>query len=268
MTYGHLLAFALIIIILYYFARIGENAYVLKFKRPLYIHFYVLKKRLTKEQLGVLETQFEFYEALKPLHRRFFEHRLFKFLKDKDFYGREDLLVTEEMKVLLGATAVMLTFGMRNFYLGILEKIIIYPEAYYSNITQVYHKGEFNPRLKALVISWKDFKEGFNNSTDNINLGIHEFTHILQLNCKRFRDVSASIFSDGYVEIETMLKDENYRSNLMKSDYFRDYAFSNKYEFLAVLIENFVESPKEFKLNFPQLYGKVRQMLNYDYTGY
>lgn len=268
MTYGHLLAFALIIIIIYYFIRIGENAYVLKFKQPLYTHFYIVKKRLTQDQLEILEKEFEFYTALKPAHKRFFEHRLYKFLKDKDFYGREDLVITEQMKVLLGATAVMLTFGMRNYFLGILEKIIVYPEAYYSNITKTYHKGEFNPRLKALVISWKDFKEGFDIKTNNLNLGIHEFTHILQLNSKRFRDVSAAIFSDGYAEIETLLKDESYRSNLLQSDYFRSYAFSNKYEFLAVLIEHFIETPKDFKLQFPQLYGKVKQMLNYNFADY
>jgi Mlc titration factor MtfA (ptsG expression regulator) len=168
----------------------------------------------------------------------------------------------------IGATAIMLTFGMRNYYLGILDRVIIYPNTYYSNITAAYHKGEFNPRLKALVISWKDFKEGYADTTDNLNLGIHEFTHILQLNSKKFRDVSASIFSDGYTEIEQILKDDLYRNNLVASDYFRNYAYTNKYEFLAVLIENFIETPKDFKMNFPQLYSKVRQMLNYNFAGY
>ena len=90
----------------------------------------------------------------------------------------------------------------------------------------------------------------------------------MQLNSKKFRDVSASIFSDGYTEIEQILKDDLYRNNLMASDYFRNYAYTNKYEFLAVLIENFIETPKDFKMNFPQLYSKVRQMLNYNFAGY
>ena len=268
MVFGKFLAIAIILIIIYYLVKSAETLYVIKFKKPIYTHFYLFKKKLPESSITILENQFEFYGLLNTSQKTFFQHRLATFLADKEFFGREDLEVTEEMKVLIGATAIMLTFGMRNYYLGILDRVIIYPNTYYSNITAAYHKGEFNPRLKALVISWKDFKEGYADTTDNLNLGIHEFTHILQLNSKKFRDVSASIFSDGCTEIEQILKDDLYRNNLMASDYFRNYAYTNKYEFLAVLIENFIETPKDFKMNFPQLYSKVRQMLNYNFAGY
>lgn len=268
MEYPILTASLLGMVILYYLVKIVDNAYAMRFKKPVYTHFYIVRKRLAPEQRTILEEHFDFYNALKPIEKKNFEHRLCKFLQDKKFYGRQDLVVTQEMRILVGATAVMLTFGMRNYYLGILEKVIIYPEAYYSNITHDYHKGEFNPRLKALVISWKDFKDGYDDATDNLNLGIHEFTHILQLNSRRFKDISASLFSDGYKVVEDILKDDNYRNNLMASEYFRDYAFTNKYEFLAVLIENFIETPLEFKSNFPKLYRSVKQMLNFNFAGY
>jgi Mlc titration factor MtfA (ptsG expression regulator) len=56
--------------------------------------------------------------------------------------------------VLIAATFVMLTFGMRHYLIDVFDKIIIYPQPYFSTIKE-YHKGEFNPGMKLLVFSWK-----------------------------------------------------------------------------------------------------------------
>lgn len=50
----------------------------------------------------------------------------------------------------------------------------------------------------------------------------------------------------------------------MQSNFFRAYAFENQYEFVAVLLEHFFESPSEFKLQFPEIYIKVKLMINYN----
>ena len=163
----------------------------------------------------------------------------------------------------------MLTFGFRDFYIGLISKIIIYPKAFYSNTNKNYHKGEFNPKLATLVISWEDFQKGFTNNRDNINLGIHEFTHAIHINSIKERDISSTIFSDSFKELSHLLaSNETLRNDLMASDYFRKYAFTNQFEFLAVAIENFIETPNEFKLQFPEVYSKVKQMLNFNVAGY
>jgi hypothetical protein len=54
----------------------------------------------------------------------------------------------------------------------------------------------------------------------------------------------------------------------MDSSYFRDYAFTNQFEFLAVIIENFIETPLEFKSHFPDLYAQVKQLLNFNFSKY
>ena len=42
------------------------------------------------------------------------------------------------------------------------------------------------------------------------------------------------------------------KDQLVKSEYFRDYAYTNQFEFLAVLTENFIETPEDFKYQFPR----------------
>ncbi len=259
----------LVAIVFYYTFRLIEMGYVLKYKKPLYNHFYIYLRKLNDNQKLVLQKQFSFYKKLNEKEKKYFEHRVASFINDKDFIGREGVIITDEKQVLIAATAVMLTFGFRDFYIGLISKIIIYPEAFYSNTNDAYHKGEFNPKLKALVLSWKDFQEGYKINNDNINLGIHEFTHAIHLNSVKQRDVSSIIFKDSFKELSKLLITKvGLKERLTKSEYFRGYAYTNQFEFLAVVIENFIETPLYFKSEFPLIYSKIKQMLNFNVGGY
>ncbi|WMI68470.1 zinc-dependent peptidase [Mangrovimonas sp. YM274] len=259
----------LLFMLIYFVWRMVEFRYVIAYKRPLYVHVPFLLKSLNKSQRAILRNKFTFYKKLYPKQQRFFEHRVASFIADKDFIGRGGVKVSEEMKVLISATAVMLTFGFRDFYIGLIDKIFIYPEAFYSNMNESYHKGEFNPKLQALVLSWKDFEAGYEIENDNLNLGIHEFAHAIHLNSYKEKDVSATIFADSFKElIDLLAKDEGLRKALIESEYFRNYAYTNQFEFIAVIIETFIETPKEFQSLFPEIYDKTKQMLNFHFAGY
>lgn len=262
--------FAILCVMLLSFAlKMIEMGYVIRHKKPFYIYNPFFLRKVNRDQKKILQDQVKFYNKLSPKHQQYFEHRVASFIKDKHFLGREGLEVTEEMQVLISATAVMLTFGFRDFYIGLIGKIFIYPDEFYSTANDSYHKGEFNPKLQALVLSWKDFKQGFYNDTDKVNLGIHEFAHAIHLNSIKERDVSSTIFSDSFKEMTDLLSHkEALRKSLLESDYFREYAYTNQYEFVAVIIETFIESPSEFKSQFPEIYNKTKQMLNFNFAGY
>lgn len=262
--------FCVLLVMLFSFVlKMLEMGYVMWHKKPFFVHSPFFLKKLKPNQKFILEQQFKFYNKLTPKHKIYFEHRVASFIIDKHFIGRDNLHVTEEMKVLISATAVMLTFGFRDFYIGLINKIFIYPEEFYSNMNQDYHKGEFNPRLETLVLSWKDFKKGFEIEKDKLNLGIHEFAHAIHLNSMKERDVSSTIFSDSFKELTELLANtETLRKDLINSEYFREYAYTNQYEFLAVIIESFIETPEDFKTQFPEIYSKTRQMLNFNFAGY
>jgi Mlc titration factor MtfA (ptsG expression regulator) len=256
-------------IILRYGLKLFEMGYVLRYKKPLYNHFYFRLKKLSTKQKSILENQFSFYRKLTEKNKKYFEHRLVLFINDKDFIARDGIEITDEIKVLISATAVMLTFGFRDFYIGFISRIVIYPSKFFSSTNDSYHKGEFNPKLRTLVLSWEDFKKGFAIDNDNLNLGIHELTHAIHINSMKERDVSSIIFSDTFKEFSKMLyNDEALRNKITSSEYFREYAYTNQFEFLAVAIENFIETPNDFKAQFPKVYSKIKQMLNFNVAGY
>src|SRR5690606_18733684 len=97
-----------------------------------------------------------------------------------------------------------------------------------------HHNGEFNPKLKTVVFSWTHFEHGFEFDDDNVNLGLHEFTHVMQFHAMKARDISAQIFAKYYNRIMIEVKHAPNAKRLIESDYFRIYAYTNEYEFLAV----------------------------------
>ena len=258
-----LLVFLGFITLVFIFGVILEPAYIIVFNKPVYVHFYFYKKQLQPSQNTILE-QFSFYRNLSPQNRGYFRHRVHEFISNYQFIGREGLQVTEEMKTRIAATGIMLTFGMRNYLPVVFNAIILYPDSFDSPKGGL-HKGEFNPSAKAVVFSWKHFEEGLEFENDNVNLGLHEFAHALHFDSLGRRRIGSSsvIYTDCYREVMEYFANPKRRQQIMEANYFREYAYTNQYEFIAVILEYLFESPKDFKIKLPELYKRVTRMINY-----
>lgn len=249
-----------------FFILAFEEIYGHIFKRPLYVHFYWSKLRLQPEQQLILKKEFQFYNTLPENRKKAFEHRVVKFIERHEFIGRSGFLITDQVKVLIAATSTMLTFGMRKYLFEVIDKVIVYESAYVSTLSGDCHKGEFNPQLKAIVFSWEDFLQGYKIGNDNLNLGIHEFSHVLHFHGSKYDDISALNFNRMYKKIASEVKKPAVSKLLIESDYFRIYAYTNQYEFLAVIIEHYFETPDLFRRKFPDLYKSVSLMLNHKHS--
>jgi MtfA peptidase len=231
--------------------------------KPLYVHLYKRLETLSPSQESILRQNFPFYTKLDSKRKRYFNHRVARFIANYEFLGREGFVVTDEVKLRISGTFIMLTFGYRHYLLRAFTKIILYPDVYFSTITEEYHKGEFNPGLKAIVFSWNDFVLGYQDSTDNLNLGIHEFAHVLHFHSTRKTDSTAAVFSKHFKIIQEQVNHVPNQKRLIASDYFRMYAYTNQFEFISVIIEHYMETPHEFKAAFPELFHNIRRMLNH-----
>ncbi|MDY8138835.1 zinc-dependent peptidase [Aquimarina sp. 2201CG5-10] len=255
---------AMLLICTYYVSRYLETLYVKMYKKPYFIHFYIPIKKLPSNQKSLLSTN-KLYKQLDKKRKTYFEHRTAKFLKTTNFVGRDGLQVDDIMRMKIAMTVIQLTFGMRNYLLNYVNTIILYPSSYFSILNQTENKGEFNPRSKALVLSWEDFEKGNSHKEDGINLGIHEITHAIHYNAIKSNDIGAEIFYDTFLELEKHLGSKEVRDKMIETEIIREYAFTDKFEFVAVVVELFMESPQELKKHFPVIYEYVRQMLNFRY---
>ncbi|MBW3470233.1 zinc-dependent peptidase [Arthrospiribacter ruber] len=223
-------------------------------------------QKLSKQDVNILENLFPYYKNLRAEHKKDFISRLEWFIAEKEFVARGALQkVTPEMKLLIGATAIMVTFGFKGVFLRHFRKILIYPDSYYSTINQQYHYGEVNPKLGMIVLSWEKFVEGFMHSQSGVNLGIHEMAHAMKLENQIHYNRESNFFNPH--RWETYAKEASLQQKKIlngDSDFFRASAAKNMHEFFAVALEVFFEKPREFSSYNPTLYKSLVYLLKQD----
>jgi len=205
-----------------------------------------------------------YYNKLPFESKKIFERKMQYFLQSKEFIPRNLSSVTDEMKALIAAAAVQLTFGLPNITLKHFNKILVYPTDYYSSINRQYHRGEVNPRFKSIVLSWQHFVEGFSNPTDGINLGLHEMAHALKLE-NIIQNGEHHFFDlEEYAHWLELTKVEIDKIRNGEDSILRSYASVNEDEFFAVCMEVYFEQPHQLMKSNPELYKSLSNLLNQD----
>ena len=223
-----------------------------------------ISRPLPKKYKPILREHFPFYNKLSDHDKHLFERKMQYFIHYKEFIPRKIDRVTDEMKVLISACAVQLTFGLPKVVLSHFKRILIYPDDYYSTITRAYHRGEVNPRMQAIVLSWKHFVLGYIDESDGINLGLHEMAHAIRLENK-ITNNEHSFFDAETLQLWHKLAEmEIERIGNGESRMFRDYAGTDHDEFFAIAVENFFEKPEEFRELMPNIYEVMTRLLRQD----
>lgn len=220
--------------------------------------------RIRSEYRAVLQAHFPYYQLLGPADRNRFEQRVQRFIDHKQFIARSVPVVTAEMKALVAACAVQLTFGLPPIVLQHFTKILLYEDDYYSTINRAHHKGEVNPRLGIIVLSWRSFVEGYIDVSDSLNLGLHEMAHALHFENRIFNGEHNFLQPQLLHVWEQLAAYEIAEMRAGTSDFFRSYAASNSWEFFAVAVEAFFENSEQMSREKPELYHCLGHLLNQD----
>src|SRR4030095_16662114 len=209
----------------------------------------------------VIGSLFTYFNDMPDDKKFRFVNRVHEFRHSKKFHfiGLEQ---NEDKAILVSASAVQVTFGLKNYQLAHFKDIYILADAYYMDSDEELYIGHVAP--EGIYLSWKHFLYGYSHKNDNINVAVHEMAHALlynnffaqygidshfRMNYERFSSSTGPILADAIT---------NRRS------YLRNYAFSNLHEFLAVSVEAFFENPKGLKENMTDLYTALCRVLNQD----
>lgn len=244
------------------FFEIGEILYQ-KYRQ---VRYALLERLMPSKDIEILEKHFPYYTRLSPKNQRAFRKKLAYFISIKEFVPRGGLkTVTREMVVLISATAVTVAFGFDSVNFLHFKRILVYPDNYYSTITKQYHKGEVNPKLGIIVVSWSNFVQGLGLTEDGINLGIHEMAHALKLENLIHYNNESNFFNprtwqsfEGLANREIALMDNGGES------IFRSSAARDLHEFFAVAVEVFFEKPAELRSARRDLYETLAVLLRQD----
>jgi MtfA peptidase len=256
-----------IIIFLFFFVLFGRVAWFAMqeqrwFKKLLFYYFPRYVQPLSKKHKLVNL----YYNNLTTEERKAFEWRAYYFLNTTniEFRGFSNLALINQNSVryLIASVATQMSLFLTEDCFDAFNKIIIYPDNYYSKITQQYHQGETNPGAGLIVLSYPSFRKGFEFAHDGVNLLMHELAHALWLENMLFEyDIFDRQALDDYKVIAAI---ESLRMTQMDNYFLRTYALTNQEEFFAVAVENFFERPREFKAALPELYQTIAILLKQD----
>jgi Mlc titration factor MtfA (ptsG expression regulator) len=262
---------ALLIIIfsnLLFFALLIAIGLVTTSKRREFEAFYynriVVNNQLSRREYfrleKLLEENIQYFRPLSMEGKARFIQRVVRFAQKREFEGMDGFEVTEAMRFLISASAVQLTFGLSDFNLRFLETIRISSKPFYNRFFKSFMKGAVSPQ-GYMIISWKDFMDGYKIEDDNFNLGLHEMAHALKLDPTK--STSFDLRFSTYIKDWLKIGEEAFMALKRRTpSYLRAYGGNNHHEFFAVCVEHFFESPERFSQELPDVFNHLCLLLN------
>ena len=206
----------------------------------------------------------KFYNKIDPDEQEEFKNRVLHFINSTRIIGYARMPITDIDKLLVGVSAIIPIFRFKNWEYNFLNEVIIYPKA-------IPGKGEYKgsyinglvgdgPMEGRMILARTALYHGYSNTTDRINVGVHEFAHIIDKQDGKI-DGIPNVLLDGsqigpWLELIRSKSEEIEK----KKAKINNYALTNDAEFFAVVTEYFFEHPEMMIKKHPYLYKKLQEI--------
>ena len=221
------------------------------------LKMYKYFQPLSDERVAVLEKSFPYYRKLSPKNKKRFRNRVHHFLVNKKIES-DEYEVTEEMKVLIAATAIQILFGLEAHYLS-----------YFGNIRLVRQHTEnvIITKKSPICISWEDFDEGHSFLGDGYHPGLRTLAVAFKLE-QCWNELSKHMFkSNRHFEYNMLYKREAEKYISSGKAAYDDYSEIDRNEYFGVAVEYFFERPIHFYATQPGMYVALSRLLQQDPLG-
>jgi Mlc titration factor MtfA (ptsG expression regulator) len=218
-----------------------------------------LSKRQTYDVL--LQQYSPYYRNLDASLKDRFMKRTLEFMTIKKFEF-VDLMEEDHMPLLISAAAVQLTFGLQNYLMDHFDTIYVMKQDYRYGLYNVPFQGHVND--DGIYLSWNNFLRAYTNYNDGDNVGLHEMAHALAyVNFTANNGVDEG-FKSRFYKFSAVGRTVFRRLQNGETTFLGSYAATNYQEFWAVCVENFFERPETFRMQMPDLYFAMCNLLNQD----
>lgn len=232
-------------------------------KSPSYFTYYGEALNFSDEEItATLNKHFPYFPKLSQLEKRRFLERIQLFIADKIFKIHCETGF-KEMPILISAAAIQLTFGLKKYLLPYFKYIHVYPEEFLGMHPSI-RMLEGNVSGHAINLSWKHFLDGYENTTDGQNVGLHELAHALYYQAFVVEESVDNNFRDTFTDFNNIGNKVFNQEQEPGNDLYSDYALKNFQEFWAESMEIFFEKPHQMKGAYPALYASMVELLNQD----
>ena len=159
------------------------------------------------------------------------------------------------MRLLVAASAVMLSLGWPSYTWDQLAEVLLYPEDFDRDYKfgGTEASGITHP-WGIVILSVPALRRSFEETDEGYHLGFHEFAHLLDLAQTRFDGIPPYLTDDSTRQWLRILEKEE--SRLRRGDSVLDpYGLSGPVEFFAVAVEAFFQIPFALADRHGELYA-------------
>lgn len=212
---------------------------------------------------GVLRDWCDHYDRLSPELRSHFEDDLRIFLAEKPISG-VGVEVTDELRLLVGASAVTLSLGWPEYEWEHCNEVLLYPDEFDRD----YEFGGDDLAGQAhpwgtVILSVPDLCQSFRDPDDAYHVGFHEFAHLLDLEQARFDGIPLGL-DDATAHRWVEVREREIPRMLQGDSILDDYGAHDPVEFLAVAVEAFFEASLALRRGHPELYELLKEFFRQD----
>lgn len=226
---------------------------------------------LSEDDLSILNENVFYYNQLSDDNKRKFATEVAFFLDHIPIYFQE-VKSSRLVELLVASSAVIITFGHFFRYKRSLTSVTIV-KGIVSKTNGGFTTGEVrsDSSFKTMFLSEEVLIQGFKNTVDKHNVGIHEFVHVLDVADGYMDGIPSLFMPEEVIHLwEKLAADEMSKIKLDKST-IRDYGAANEQEFLTVCSEYFFERPQKLADEHPEVYKLLSRTFqqnpkeNYDF---
>lgn len=138
---------------------------------------------------NLLLEYFPYYRNLSVDNKKRFRQRVAMYLEARGFFamrGAEQGEVPLDMKTMIAANVVMLTFGKKDFILKKFERIFIYLQAFPTPNHQYLHGSEINEEDECLLFSGEHLMLSFRQPERFYNIATHEYAKAFEMTYSKY----------------------------------------------------------------------------------
>lgn len=218
----------------------------------------------------ILQREVPFFQTLDESEKDRFREEVRIFLTEKRITGIKTS-VDDTVRVLVAASAIIPIFGFPGWEWNQISEVLLYPTTFNEQY-EIGRVGEHDvlgmvgtgAMNRMMILSKPELLQGFRAAQDRKNVGIHEFTHLLDK-------------SDGAVDgvpsvglprsvVTPWLKLVHKEMGNIRSGHsdINPYGLKNEAEFFAVASEYFFENPGKMKRKHSELYAMLERVFHQD----
>ena len=220
---------------------------------------------------ALLTEHVAFYDGLEAAEKGRFEQAMQLFLARTRLTGIQTE-VDDLTRVLTAAAAVIPVFGFPGWEYPTLHEVLIVPDAWQLAARP---DQEVPPLQGTLLGSVQGFQtsqymrlsraalvQGFADAEDQHNVGVHEFTHLVDEADGQIDGVPSAVLPPALRQPWVAVMHRELAAIRAGQSDIDPYAGTNEAEFFAVVNEYFFERPEKLREHHPELFGLLSEALH------